>query len=120
MGIAHHANYLVWFEIGRTDLCRATGISYAEIEARGFLLVVSDISCRFRVPYRYDEEVLMRTSVASCGSRIMQFAYDLWDATGSTLHAKGSSSHVWLDRVTRRPVRMPGDVMAAFEPWRVG
>jgi acyl-CoA thioester hydrolase len=117
MGIAHHSNYLVWFEIGRTDLCRATGFPYNEIESRGFILVVTEISCRFRVPYRYDEEVLIRTSVAEAASRAMRFAYELYDATGRELRANGSSSHLWLDRESRRPVRADAEVRKAFQPW---
>src|SRR5690349_7628269 len=62
MGIAHHANYIVWFEIGRTDLCRAVGFPYRDIEARGYILVVTETQCRYRVPYRYDDEVVIRTS----------------------------------------------------------
>src|SRR3954451_9703235 len=77
MGIAHHSNYIVWFEIGRTDLCRATGISYREIEERGLILVGTEVQCRYRIPYRYDEEVVIRTSVAEGRSRSMRFAYEL-------------------------------------------
>lgn len=117
MGIAHHANYIVWFEIGRTDLCRATGIAYAEIETRGFLLVVTEVSCRFRTPFRYDDEVLIRTSVAEAGSRALKFAYELFDAAGETLRASGFSAHVWLDRETRKPARADAEVMKAFGPW---
>jgi len=117
MGIAHHSNYLVWFEIGRTDLCRATGIPYAEIERRGYLLVVTEISCRFRTPFRYDEEVLIRTSVAEIASRMMRFAYELFSADGTDLRASGSSSHMWLDLASRRPVRGDAEVVAAFRVW---
>ena len=117
MAIAHHANYVVWFEIGRTDLCREAGFPYAEIEARGFILVVTEIVCRYRVPYRYDDEVVIRTSVAEAASRMMRFAYELRDETGEKLHASGTSSHVWVDRATRRPVTADADVMNAFEPW---
>lgn len=117
MGIAHHSNYLVWFEIGRTDLCRATGFPYAEIEARGFILVVTEIGCRYRTPFRYDEEVLIRTSVAEVASRQMKFAYELYDAAGANLHATGFSTHLWLDRETRKPVRADAEVMQAFGPW---
>ena len=117
MGIAHHSNYIVWFEIGRTDLCRATGVSYAEIERRGFLLVVTDVACRYRTPFRYDDEVLIRTSVASALSRQMKFAYELYDGTGKELRASGSSTHVWLDKAARRPVRADEDVLRAFEEW---
>lgn len=112
MGIAHHANYIVWFEIGRTDLCRAVGFPYTEIEARGFILVVTEIQCRYRQPFRYDDEVVIRTSLAEAQSRAMKFSYEL--LLGEELRATGSSSHMWVDRETRRPVRAPEDVMTAF------
>ena len=114
MGIAHHSNYIVWFEIGRTDLCRATGIPYREIEERGRLLVVVEIGCRYRTPFRYDDEVLIRTSVAEAGSRSMKFAYELLDAADGTVRATGFSVHFWLDKETRRPVTADKDVMRAF------
>jgi acyl-CoA thioester hydrolase len=120
MGIAHHANYLVWFEIGRTDLCRATGISYPDIESRGYLLVVTGIGCEYRVSFRYDDEVVIRTTLAEWGSRTIKFAYDLYEAgsTEGAPRAHGFSAHVWLDRETRKPVRANEDVAKAFAPWR--
>lgn len=120
MGIAHHSNYLVWFEIGRTDLCRATGFPYDEIERRGYILVVTDIGCRYRTPYRYDDEVLIRTSVSEAASRAMKFAYELYDAGGEQLRASGHSAHLWLDAQSRKPVRADAEVMKAFAPWLAG
>jgi acyl-CoA thioester hydrolase len=117
MAIAHHANYVVWFEIGRTDLCREAGFPYREIEERGLILVVTEIVCRYRAPYKYDDEVLIRTSVAESASRMMRFDYELRDATGERLHATGSSSHVWVDRTSRRPVVADAEVMKGFEAW---
>ena len=117
MGIAHHANYIVWFEIGRTDLCRATGFSYRQIEDRGLILVVTEVNCRYRAPYHYDEEVLIRTHVAEAASRAMTFGYELRDATGERLHATGFSKHVWVDRESRRPTIADAEVMRAFQPF---
>ena len=117
MGIAHHSNYIVWFEIGRTDLCRATGFSYSAIEERGFILVVTEVTCRYRVPFRYDDEVLIRTAVAETTSRSMRFAYELRDSSGANVCATGSSNHLWLDRETRKPVRADDEVMRAFAGW---
>lgn len=117
MGIVHHSNYLVWFEIGRTDLCRATGFPYNEIESRGFILVVTEIACRFRTPYRYDDEVVIRTSVADAASRAMRFSYELYDGAGEELRATGHSAHLWLDRESRKPVRADAEVMEGFRPW---
>lgn len=117
MAVAHHSNYLAWFEVGRTDLCREAGISYREIEERGFILVVTEATCRYRIGYRYDDEVLVRTSVAQAGSRIIRFHYDLLDSAGEKLHADGSTSHVWLDRATRRPTAAPEDIVKLFVPY---
>ncbi|HEX8151789.1 MAG TPA: thioesterase family protein [Thermoanaerobaculia bacterium] len=118
MGIAHHANYIVWFEIGRTDFCREAGFPYPDIEARGYLLVVTDIRCRYRMPFRYDDEVLIRTYLEEAASRAMKFRYELYSR--ATLHADGASRHFWVDRATRRPVVADRDVMAAFAKYLQG
>jgi acyl-CoA thioester hydrolase len=115
MGIAHHANYLVWFEIGRTDLCRVVGVPYSEIERRGYLLVVTEIQCRYRLPFRYDDEVSIRTHVAGLASRGTKFGYELY--CGDELRATGYSSHVWVDRTTLAPVRADAEVTRAFREW---
>ncbi|HEX7155500.1 MAG TPA: thioesterase family protein [Thermoanaerobaculia bacterium] len=120
MAIAHHSNHIVWFEIGRTDLCRETGIPYAEIEARGYILVVVEVHCRYREAFRYDDEVVIRTRVAELGSRSITFAYELFDPTGTTMRADGYTKHFWLDRETRRPVRVDEEVLAAFQRWAPG
>ncbi|HEX8252886.1 MAG TPA: thioesterase family protein [Thermoanaerobaculia bacterium] len=116
MGIAHHANYLTWFEIGRTDLCREAGLPYADIEARGYLLVVTEVGCRYRASFRYDDEVVIRTSIAEWGSRALKFAYDLYG--GDELRASGFTAHLWLDRVTRKPLRVDDEVANVFAPYR--
>jgi len=114
MGIAHHANYITWFEVGRTDLCRAVGVTYREIEAKGFLLVVTDVSCRYRAPFRYDDEVLLTTRLGSSGSRSITFLYELSGQGESAPRASGSSSHIWVDIQTRRPTRPPAELSALF------
>ncbi len=117
MGIAHHSNYVVWFEIGRTDLCREAGLDYKTIEQLGWVLVVSEIGCRYKSPYRYDDEVLIRTWIDDGSSRLMRFGYRLFDAAGAVVRAEGFSSHVWLDRETRRPRMAAGDVFSCFAPY---
>jgi acyl-CoA thioester hydrolase len=115
MAIAHHANYVVWFEIGRTDLIRANGITYKSIEERGLLLVVVEIGCRYRIPYHYDDEVVIRTAIGEAASRSVTFHYELLDGEGTRLHASGLSKHIWLDRSSRKPVKAPDDLTLLFE-----
>ena len=117
MAIVHHANYIVWFEIGRTDLCRATGFTYKHIESRGLILVVTEVNCRYRAPYHYDDEVLIGTFITEAASRMMTFGYELLDGSGERVHATGYSKHVWVDRETRRPTMADPEVMKAFEPF---
>ena len=119
MGIAHHSNYIVWFEIGRTDLCRDTGFSYRDIESLGLILVVTEIGCRYRIPYRYDDEVVIRTSIIEAASRSIRFGYELFDASGAKTHATGFSTHFWVDAGSRRPVTANEQVMKAFAPFLV-
>ena len=64
MGLLHHANYAAYFEMGRTELLRARGHSYREVEDAGYFLVVVDLECKFRQPARYDDVLTLRTTVA--------------------------------------------------------
>ena len=65
MGVVYYANYLVWMEVGRVEYCRAAGLSYRDMErADGILLAVAEANCRYLAPARYDEEIVVRTSIA--------------------------------------------------------
>src|SRR5690606_10652461 len=77
MGVAYHANYLVWCEVGRTDLIRQLGMTYAEMERRGVLLAVADAQLRYHASARYDDLVRIVTRLTGVRSRMVTFAYDL-------------------------------------------
>ena len=77
MGVAHHASYVPWLEIGRTELLRATGVSYRTLESHGVFLVIVKLDVRYRRPIRYDDVVEVRTSVVG-GSRVkIEHEYEL-------------------------------------------
>src|SRR5271155_2458093 len=63
MGLLHHANYFVYFEMARTELLRQRGISYREVEDAGHFLVIVDIGCKFKRPARYDDLLTIKTTV---------------------------------------------------------
>lgn len=94
MGVVHHANYLVWFELGRSELCRTKGFSYREMEQDGALLVVAEAYCRYKSPAFYDEELTIRTKVAELKSRTMRFVYEVFRESDQTLLAEGETTHV--------------------------
>ena len=96
MGLLHHANYLVYFEQGRTELLRSCGLTYKELEDQGFLLVLSKIEVRYRSPARYDDLLTLKTSVVRTTAVRIDHRYELFRE--STLLAEGSSTLACVDR----------------------
>ncbi len=113
-GVAHHSSYVVWFELGRSELLRAQGQSYREMEAAGYLIVVTDLSIRYLAAARYDDLLLITTTLEELRSRTLTFHYELRLAENAQLLATGRSAHVVLDRARGRPVRIPPTLLALF------
>ena len=80
MKVVHHRNYLVWCELGRTDLIRMLGTSYAEIEKQGVLLAVVEANLRYHAPARYDDKIRVRTILKEARSRSVTFEYTIENA----------------------------------------
>ena len=78
MGFLHHANYFNYFEMGRTELFRAQGGNYRDMEERGLFLVVVELRCKFRVPARYDDLLTLRTTLARLSPAKLEHDYDLY------------------------------------------
>ncbi len=114
MGVAYHANYLVWCEVGRTDFIRALGVPYAEMERRGVRLAVVDARVRFHASARYDDRVRIVTTLAGVRSRMVTFAYELSrvreDGALERL-ASASTALVAID-AEGRPAALPADFRA--------
>lgn len=101
MGIVHHSNYLVWFEAGRSDLCRQKGFSYKEMEEENSLLVVAEAQVRYKSPALYDDLVMIRTKVAEIRSRSIRFNYEVYRASDHTILAEGETLHFVTDTSKR-------------------
>jgi acyl-CoA thioester hydrolase len=114
MGVVYHANYLVWMEIGRIELCRQLGVNYSAMESdSGILLVVAEASCAFHHPARYDEEVVVKTSVATASVRMIHFEYEMRSAQTDRKLATGWTKHLFCDRELRR-CRLPAQYWTNF------
>jgi len=95
MGVVYHANYLVWFEVGRVELMRALGVEYKKMEAEDDChIVVADAHCRYERSARYDEVVRIRTHISESRNRIVKFAYQVFRDTDSELLATGETTHI--------------------------
>jgi len=94
MGVAHNKNYFEWFEIGRTEFCRKRGISYQDIEARGYYFVVVEAFCKYRKPLRYDDVFVIRVSLREITPKKVVFDYELLTKEERNLIASGYTIHI--------------------------
>lgn len=98
MGIVHNSNYLVWFEVGRSEFCRARGFSYKEMEEKdNALMVVAESYCRYKSPAYYEDLLTVRTRVEEIRSRSLRFIYEIYRAFDETLLAEGETLHLVTD-----------------------
>lgn len=108
MGVVHHANYLVYFEEGRSHYMRQLGSDYAELEASGFQLPVTEVNIRYVSSLRYGQNVTIRTWLEENRSRRLTFAYEVLDEAGGDCLVTGYTRHIWTDtagKVIRQPSR---------------
>jgi acyl-CoA thioester hydrolase len=119
MGVVYHTNYLIWCEMGRTELMRQLGATYAELERQGVYLVVSRAQIRFRSSAGYDDPVRVRTRVTRVRSRGVTFHYTVERADTSTVLAEAETDLVCVDS-GGSPRKVPGSIEtllgAALEP----
>lgn len=114
MGVAYHAHYLAWCEIGRTDWIRAQGVTYAELERRGYLLAVVEASLRYRSSAHYDDLIRVETRLESARSRILTFAYEISREEPEPARlATAATTLVSIDR-SGAPARLPDSVLDLF------
>lgn len=102
MGIVHHANFLVWFESGRSEFCRSRGFAYKDMEEQeNALMVVAEAYCRYKNPAHYDDILTIRTKVLEVRSRSVRFFYEVHRKEDDVLIAEGETQHVFTDREQR-------------------
>src|SRR5579863_1508598 len=111
MGIVYYANYLVWFELGRVELLRSIGLAYSRLETdHGCILPVIDVSCRYKSPARYDDQILIETRPVLLRGTVLKFAYQIYrnsdqDGKERELLAEGETVHVVCDdQLQRKPL----------------
>jgi acyl-CoA thioester hydrolase len=119
MGVVYHANYLVWCEVGRTDLIRELGMPYARLEERGVLLAVADAGIRFHASARYDDRIRVETTVADVRSRSVTFEYRIFNADTDARLVTAHTKLLALDR-DARPARLPDELRAVLEASAAG
>jgi acyl-CoA thioester hydrolase len=95
MGVVYYANYLVWMEVGRVELCKALGFDYRDMERDGVLMAVAEANCRYLSPARFDDEVVVKTWIAEANFRVIQFAYEMRLTADDRKLASGFTRHTF-------------------------
>lgn len=103
MGVVYHTNYLVWFEIGRTQLIKDLGFNYAGLEEQGYISPVLDLSIQYKKAMRYGQVATVRTWVESHSKLRTTYGYEILHEDGSVA-ATGTSVHTLVKKENFRPV----------------
>ena len=115
MGVVHHTHYLVWFELGRTELMREAGCAYGALEDDdGVFFPVIEAGARYRAPARYDEVVEVRTRLVEARRARVRFEYDVVRGDDGSLLATGYTEHAAVGR-DGRPIRLPAELRHLLE-----
>ncbi|MGH7927534.1 MAG: acyl-CoA thioesterase [Candidatus Binatia bacterium] len=114
MGVVYYANYLRWFERGRSEFLRQFGVPYGEIEARGIHFPVVEANCRYAKPARYEDLVLIETRLDALSRATLVFSYRILREGEEAPLAAGSTKQACIDGVGKI-LRIPADLARILE-----
>ena len=115
MGVVYYGNYFTWFEVGRVAWCRSKGFQYRDMEAvDGHYMVVAEATCRYKAPARFEDDIVIRTAVASAAEKVIRFQYEIRNLKTDQLLAGGETVHVVTD-ARMRPARIPDRYRQYFD-----
>jgi acyl-CoA thioester hydrolase len=103
MGVVYHANYLIWFEVGRVEFIRQMGLDYRSMEQEdNAMIAVVEATARYKAPARYDDELIVRTSLGGVRGSIVRFKYAVLRASDEQVLCEGETVHLVVGRDMRR------------------
>lgn len=106
MGVVYYANYLRWFERGRSEFLRQIGLPYSNIEKAGYHFPVAEVACHYARSVHYDDVISIETTLTELRRASLSFSYKIARPSDACQIATGSTKHACVDR-EGRVVRMP-------------
>ncbi len=114
MGVVYHSHFIIWFELGRVELLRQLGFSYRDMEIQDDChIAVVDVRCRYKQPARYDDEIVVRTSLKNMRESLLHFSYEIVRASDNALLAQGESTHIAVNSKFEK-TQLPAKYRKAF------
>lgn len=115
MGVVHHSRYFVWLEMARTDYIKSLGMSYDKMEKNGVMLPVTGVSCKYRLPAKYDDDIVITAKITRFTPARIEFSYTVSRKGGADILATATSSHGFVDAVTFKPLNFKRAMPEMFD-----
>ncbi|KEI80523.1 acyl-CoA thioesterase [Clostridium botulinum] len=106
MGVVHHSNYYPWFEMGRTEFTKATGMKYTDIENIGVMMPLTESYCKYIKPAKYEDAIIIETSIEKLTPVKIIFSYKIIKKENNELLAKGNTTQAFVDKNSFRVINL--------------
>ena len=106
-GVVYYANYLKWFEIGRTEILRQAGFDYKNFENQGIIAPVVEAHCNYKAPVKYNDIIIIKTTIENIGSSSIKFHYEIIRKSDNEILAEGYTVNVFVDKKTVKSTKIP-------------
>ena len=114
-GVVYYANYLKWFEIGRTEILRQTGFNYSDFEKQGIIAPVVEVHCNYKAPVKYNDIIIIKTTIENIGNSSIKFHYEIIRKSDNTLLAEGYTVNVFVDKKTMKSTKIPDELRKGLQ-----
>ena len=114
-GVVYYANYLKWFEIGRTEILRQNNLDYNKFEKKGLIAPVVEVKCNYKAPAKYNDVIIIDTGVTHVGNSSIRFDYKITNKDTEILIAEGYTVNVFVDIKTNKPAKIPDNLRKVLE-----
>lgn len=114
MGIVHHSNYPIWFEVGRTEFIKELGMTYSQIENEGLMLPIIEVRCKYKMPAKYEDKITIITKIKEITNVRLTFTYEVLRNDDPVVIAYGETYHAWTDKQLK-PVNIKKNAPAIYK-----
>ena len=113
--VVYYANYLKWFETGRTEILRQSGFDYNDFEKQNIIAPVVEVKCNYKQPAKYNDIIIIKTAIENIGNSSIKFHYEILRKDDNKLLAEGYTVNVFVNRKTMKSARIPDNLRKALE-----
>ena len=113
--VVYYANYLKWFEIGRTEILRQYGFSYADFGKQGLIAPVVEVKCNYKQSAKYNDIIIIKTTIENVGNSSIKFNYKIIRKSDNELLAEGYTVNVFVDKETKKSTKIPNELRNALK-----